>query len=357
MTIENALRALVEDKVRQQQFSGAMLIRHGGQDLVRDAYGWAHRPWSVANQVDTRFRLASIGKLFTAVAVLQLVEQKMLSLHSSVIETLGLQNTTIPAKATVFHMLTMTSGIADWFDEDAPDWAAAWDALCREYPIYLFRHNRDYLSLFQNETPLRPVGVKHQYNGAGYILLGLLIERLSGMDYFDYVRRNVFERAGMSRSGFFALDGVDPEVAEGYIPLTDDKGQVIGWKKNIYSTTVEAAADGGATSTLDDLSRFLSALRNGQLLSPELTEKISSPHVVQFEGKQRGYQWRYGFGNMFLLDDDDRIVRWGHTGEEDGVSCRVYYYPLQDLELVVLGNQSWCSGELVWDIHDLIFRE
>jgi CubicO group peptidase (beta-lactamase class C family) len=153
-----------------------------------------------------------------------------------------------------------------------------------------------------------------------------------------------------------ALDDVSDEVAEGYIPITDESETVIGWKKNIYSTTPEAAADGGATSTALDLVRFSQALREGWFLSTEMTQEMLAPKVVANEELVRGYIWKYGYGNYFILDQDEQIVRWGHTGEEDGVSCRLYYYPKENLDVVILANQSWCAGSLAWKIHDLILE-
>lgn len=355
MIFAERLDQIIVNKNRAEQFSGVVLIKRDEEEWFKAAYGYANLPWKIRNRVDTRFRIASVSKLFTAVAVLQLIERDKLSLDTSVRECLGLQDTTIPKEATVQHMLTMTSGITDWFEESG-DWEETWAALCREHPIYLFRRNEDYLPLFVQKPPLFPVGEKHQYNGAGYILLGLVIEKISGLSYFDYVRQHVFGKAQMTRSDFLALDGVYDEVAEGYIPVVDKAEKIIGWKKNIYSTTVEAAADGGASSTVDDLSRFARALREGQLLSAKWTQEMLSPKVVERPEKFKGYTWKYGYANFFLLDDSDRIVRWGHTGEEDGVSCRLYYYPKENLDVVMLGNQSGCAGKLAWEIHDLILE-
>jgi CubicO group peptidase (beta-lactamase class C family) len=349
------LDQLITDKSQQEKFSGVVMIKQNESELFQGAYGYANRSWNINNRIDTRFRIASVGKLFTAVAVLQLIEAGRLSLDTRLVESLGLENTTIPKEATVYHMLTMTSGIADWFEESG-DWEETWAALCREHPIYLFRRHEDYLPLFVNQPPNFPVGEKHQYNGAGFMLLGMVIEKLSGLSYFDYVRRNVFKNAEMTRSDFLALDGVDKEVAEGYIALTDRDDRVAGWKKNIYSTTPEGAADGGSTSTAEDLCRFSRALREGQLLSAQWTQEMLTPKVLERAEKLRGYTWKYGYGNFFLLDEEDRIIRWGHTGEEDGVSCRLYHYSKQNLDVVILGNQSWCAGSLAWEIHDLILE-
>jgi len=354
MTFAEELDQRISNKSREEQFSGVILVKRGENDLFKIAYGYANRSWKIENQVDTRFRIASVSKLFTAVAILQLIEQNKLSLDTSVVECLSLESTTIPKEATIEHMLTMTSGIADWFEESG-DWEENWAALCREHPIYLFRRNEDYLPLFVSKAPLFPVGEKHQYNGAGYILLGLIIEKVSGLPYFDYIRQHIFKKAQMTRSDFLPLDGVSEEVAEGYIPVEKDD-KVIGWKKNIYSTTPEAAADGGATSTVDDLSRFSRTLREGPLLSAKFTQEMLTPKVLERTEPLRGYTWKYGYGNFFLLDDADQIVRWGHTGEEDGVSCRLYYYPRENLDVIILGNQSWCAGSLAWEIHDLIVK-
>ena len=355
MTFTERLNQLLIDKNHEERFSGVVLIQRNNDTLFEAVYGYANRSWRVKNRVDTRFRIASISKMFTAVAILHLIDEEKLTLDTGIIELLDLENTKIPKEATVYHMLTMTSGIADWFDESG-NWEEVWAALCRKHPIYLFRRNEDYLSLFIDEPLLAPVGEKHQYNGAGYILLGLAIERLSGISYFDYIRHHVFTRAQMFRSDFVALDDVYDEVAEGYIPITDESENIIDWKKNIYSTTPEAAADGGATSTAVDLVKFSQALRKGLLLSTEMTQEMLTPKVVENEEQFRGYTWKYGYGNYFILDQDEKIVRWGHTGEEDGVSCRLYYYPKEDLDVVILANHSWCAGRLGWEIHDLILE-
>jgi CubicO group peptidase (beta-lactamase class C family) len=349
------MNQLLDDKSEEERFSGVVLIQRKDETVMESVYGYANRSWKVKNRANTRFRIASISKMFTAVAVLQLIEEGKLALDTRVIECLDLGNSTIPKDATVYHLLTMTSGMADWFDESG-NWEEDWAELCRKHPIYLFRRNEDYLPLFVGEAPLFPVGKKHQYCGASYILLGLMIEQLSGDSYFEYIRRQIFAKAHMLKTDFVALDDVSAEVAEGYLPIADESDKIIGWTKNIYSTTPEAAADGGATSTAPDLIKFSQALRNGLLLSAGMTQEMLTPKVISNEEQFKGYIWKYGYGNYFILDQDETIVRWGHTGEEDGVSCRLYYYPKQDLDVVILANQSWSAGSLGWQIHDLILE-
>lgn len=352
-TFSTVLIRRIDQSVRDNQFSGAILIRGGRQDIFRRAYGFANRTWKIPNTTETRFRIASVGKMFTAAAVMQLIEAGKFSLDTRVIKYLKLKGTKIPLEATVYHMLTMTSGIADWTDEESENFEAEWEQFCRDHPLYLLRRDADYLPIFSQLEPYNAIGEKHRYNNAGFMLLGLMIEKAAGLSYFDYIRQNIFARAGMKYSDFLDLDDVSPNVAEGYVSIKDESGEVVNWRKNIYSTTAGGAADGGSTSTLDDLVRFSRALRSGKLCSMESADTMLTPKVIADEDEP---QWRYGFGCFILLDDEEQIVRWGHTGEEDGVSCRLLYYPRHKLDVVVLGNQSFCAGAVSRDIHELIME-
>lgn len=349
------LHRLLAGKARRGEFSGVVRVQQDEDVWFQRAYGQANRAFRVRNRLNTGFRVASVSKMFTAVAVLQLVDAGKLSLESRAVDRLDLHHTRIPAEVTVSHLLTMTAGIADWFEESG-DWAAAWEALKSSHPIYRLRTNRDYLDVFANREPVNPVGSGHQYSNSSYILLGLLIEAASGESYFDYVRRCVFAPAGMEHSGFFALDEVVEGMAEGYEPALDANGKVAGWKRNIYETTPIGAGDGGAVSTADDLVRFLKTLRAGRLLSSEMTAAMLTPQVSEMNERFRGYEWLYGYGNAFLRDDAGRVVRWGHPGEESGVSCRLFHYPQADVDVVILGNQSDCAREVGWWVHDWITR-
>lgn len=361
------LSAIVTASAADQSFSGVVRVQQGDMVLFEQACGLANRSWNIPNRADTRFRIASISKMFTAAAVLQLIAGGQISFETPIVEALGLEDTTIPPAVNVYHLLTMTAGIADWFDETG-DWEANWAELCRTHPIYLLRTNADYLPLFSQQPPPARPGERYAYSGSSYILLGLLIEKVSGISYFDYVRHNIFARAGMGRSDFIALDDPARETAEGYLRVSGPAGEKVVWKKNIYSTTPDAAADGGATSTAADLVRFAQTLRRDagmadappeqfRLLPVHLAQAMLTPQVQQFPHAKDGILWYYGYGVVFMLDEDGRTLRWGHTGEEEGVSCRLFYYPDPGLDVVILGNQSDCAGKLGWDIHHLIYPD
>lgn len=349
--LDSYLRRQTEDNL----FSGVVLIQQDASTTIfHEAYGPADRTWNVANRPDTRFRIASVSKMFTALAVLQQIAAGNLDLDMVVQEALALEKGAIPEDVTVRHLLTMTAGIADWFDESR-DWEEVWEELSREHAVTLLRRNRDYLPLFTHKAPLAPSGQRYRYNNAGFILLGLLLEQVARQPYGDYICDHVFEPAGMRQTAFLALDEVERNVAEGYIPQSEDE-QIVGWKRNIYAVTPAPAADGGATSSAADLCRFLQTLRQGQLLSERMAQLMLTPQVLESEERHRGYTWMYGFGNEFLLDDQQQTVRYGHTGEEDGISCRLYHYPRPQLDVAILGNQSWCAGRVGWYLHDLIIE-
>jgi CubicO group peptidase (beta-lactamase class C family) len=347
-----SLERKINKRVSENQFSGAVLVRRGRTDLFRRAYGFANRTWKIPNTPTTRFRIASVGKMFTAAAVMQLIEAEKFSLDTRVVEYLDLKGTKIHADATVYHMLTMTSGIADWDNEEAEDYEIQWEQFCRDHPLYLLRSDADYLPIFSQQEPYNAVAEKFRYNNAGFMLLGLMIEKAAGISYFDYIRQNIFARAGMKQSDFLDLDDVSPNVAEGYVPIKDESGAITKWRKNIYSTTAGGAADGGSTSTLDDLVRFSRALRNGKLCSPESVAAMLAPKA---DASNESDGWMYGFGCFLLRGGDSKIIRWGHTGAEDGVSCWLAYYPAQRLDVVILGNQTSGAGRLLRAIHETIY--
>lgn len=354
------LSSWLQTQTRSGKFSGVVMIHQNERVVFQNAYGYAARSWRVRNRLDTAFRTASVSKMLTAAAVLQLIEANLLAFETPVVERLGLQHSTLSPLVTIRSLLTMTAGIADWFEESG-DWQAAWERLKNSIPLYRLRKNRDYLPIFASSQPNFAPGEKYRYSNSSYILLGLLIEAASGEDYFDYIQRHVLERVGMAHSGFFATDDVIEGVAEGYDIVEVDGRQV--WKRNIYDVTPTGAGDGGMVSTAIDLMRFVQMLRadaavalenRGVLLSPAFARAMLTPQEIEDEQPFRGFRWMYGFGNHFLISDRDEIVRWGHLGEEAGISCRLFHYPRANMDVIILGNLGGCAAEVSWKIHDWI---
>ncbi len=347
---KDKLNKLLENNKILKSFSGVFLIKKNDETLFSFEGGYANRSWKVPNTIQTRFRIASVSKMFTAVAIAQLVEKGLLDFSTKILDILELKSTDISKEVTIHHLLTHISGIADYYEESTGD--EGWEKLWAKRPIYNMRTLSDYLELFIDKKRVSKAGTQFRYNNAGYILLGLALEKVTGNNYFDYVKNNIFNEIDMNDSCFISLDEVHENVAEGYEEINGK------WMRNIYTATPTAASDGGATSTVEDLIKFIQALREDKLINEEMTKKMLTPYVIDEESNGfRGYVWKYGYANYYLLDKDENIVRGGHTGEEYGVSSRLYYYPSLRINVAILGNVGFSAGKLGWEIHDLIIKE
>jgi CubicO group peptidase (beta-lactamase class C family) len=326
-TVEVLLRELEA----ADEFSGVVGLRHGDQELLLDAFGYASRTWNIPTTVETRFDTASITKLFTAVATLQLVEESAFALDTSVIDYLGLKDSGISPAVTPYHLLTHTSGIADDADEEAGE---RYEDLFVERPNYSVIETADYLPQFVGKPPNFPPGEGCRYCNVGYVLLGLMIERATGSTYRSYVAEHVFAPAGMNRSGFFRMDVVEPDVAEGVEAIEGEDGGIVGWRRNIYSYPPIGGPDGGAHATVGDLLRFHRAVTDGRLLSPALTAELISPkarHSARGAGSHL-----MGFGFEFETDADGVVWCYWKEGVNVGVSGMLRHYPRKDITFAVL---------------------
>jgi CubicO group peptidase (beta-lactamase class C family) len=342
-----AVEALLGELEAADRFSGVVAISEGDQSPSVEAFGYASRAWSIPNTVDTRFDTASITKLFTAVATLQLVEQGAFALNTSVVAYLGLKDAGISSDVTPYHLLTHTSGIADDADEEAGE---RYEDLFLERPNYSVMQTADYLPQFVGKAPNFAPGEGCRYCNVGYVLLGLMIERATGSTYREYVSQHVFARADMSRSGFFRMDVVEPDLAEGVERIEDENGGVAGWRRNIYSYPPIGGPDGGAHVTAGDLLRFHRAVKDGRLLGPAFTAELLSPKV-RHSARGSGSHLM-GFGFEFETDADDVMRSYWKEGVNVGVSGMLRHYPMNDITVTVLAvgeDTAWTPIKAIDD--------
>jgi len=312
---------------RDRDLSGCCLVTRGDETLFEACWGYADRAAGVPNTPATRFGLASLTKMFTAVVVATLVRDRRLAFETRVADVLPAHRrpSTLDAAVTVHHLLCHTSGIADYAeeDEDSPGYLDDYAALWIDRPSYAVERSADFLPLFADLPAYRPPGQLFQYSNAGYILLGLVIEQVAGTSYTEAVQARVFDPAGMTASGFFRLDEAVPDVATAYLPQTS---RDLPRRTNVYSIPVVGGADGGAMCTTRDVDRFLHAYADGTLLG-DLTEVMLRPHADAFDGFFEGY-------GVHLYPDG----RWGHGGGDPGVAVIANRWPDDDLDVIVLGN-------------------
>jgi CubicO group peptidase (beta-lactamase class C family) len=350
--LTHVLDEYFRDRAAQDLFSGAALITQGATRLYASAYGYASRAWRVPNNLDTRFDTASVTKLFTAIATLQLIDRGLLTFDTPVVERLGLEDTPLSRDVTVRHLLTHTSGIGDDADEEAGE---RYEDLWKAKPNYSVVETRAFLPQFVNKPANFSPGEGCRYCNCGYVLLGLLIETISGMIYRDYVRAHVFAEAAMTASDFFRMDRVNHNVAEGCDPSRDATGQVVGWKRNIYSFPPIGSPDAGAYVTVTDLDRFLRAVMAGKLLSPELTRAFLSPQVVH--SRRDNWTEMYGYGLRFYVDRSGEVFCFEKEGVNVGVSGIISHFPDQDITATLLSNMEDGVWELAWKIHEMVVED
>jgi D-alanyl-D-alanine carboxypeptidase len=240
---------LLDSLERNTGFSGVVMIVRGSDTVLARASGDADRERRRPNTLETAFNIGSINKAFTALAIRQLAAAGTIHLDS----TLGRYWPDYPNPAargvTIRHLLTHRSGVGG-------DIFAAPAGRTR----HALRHNRDFLQLIPAAPLQFEPGTSQRYSNAGYVILGALIERLSGEDYYRYIQRHVYEPAGMRRSGHFPVDSLPPNTAIGYTTRGGD-----GSRANTALLPGRGSAAGGGYSTAGDLLRFVAALRAGRI--------------------------------------------------------------------------------------------
>ncbi|MBK5256795.1 MAG: beta-lactamase family protein [Vicinamibacteria bacterium] len=246
----------IVDQAVAAGFSGVVLIAKDGKPVLERASGFAHRGLDVKNRIDTKFNLGSINKTFTKLAIAQLMEVGKLGWDDRLGKFLpDFPNADAAAKVTIGHLVEMRSGIGDFF---GPEFEATAKNRIRTLS--------DYLPFFAKKPLAFEPGVGQAYSNGGYLTLGLIIEKVSGQTYYDYVRDHIFKPAGMTDTDSFELDGVTPNLAVGYSGKT--RGE---WVSNIYSLPARGSSAGGGYSTAPDLVKFAEALVAGRLAGAPYT--------------------------------------------------------------------------------------
>jgi len=306
----------------RDQFSGVVLVAKGDRVVFHKAYGNAEKNFCGPNKLDTKFNLGSMNKMFTSVAIAQLVQAGKLSYEDTLAKVLPeYPNKQLAEKITIHHLLTHTSGLGDFFKAEF--------FKNREKYVAL----KDYFPIFAND-PLRfEPGKGWSYSNAAFIVLGVVVEKASGQDYFDYVRENIFKRAGMNDSDSFRRDEVIANLAYGYTRFSGNDPLGIEPRKiNWMELPLRGSSAGGGYSTAPDLLKFSQALRGYKLLSKELTEKITGGKVdTRFSPNVK-----YGYGFMDTQISGHSVR--GHGGGAPGINSDLKMFWDGSYTVVVMGN-------------------
>lgn len=329
-----ALDAKLKHDVAVDQFSGAVLLARLGSGstkvLFGKAYGLQDREEKVENSLDTRFRIGSMTKMFTAVSILQLVQAGEINLTDPVGKYItDYPNKEVASKVTIHHLLTHTGGTGDVFGPEL-----------NAHRLEIRSHD-DYIALLGKRAPAFEPGSRWAYSNYGMVLLGAVIERVSHQSYYDYVAEHVYKPAGMTRSGS-EPESVDvPDRAIGYM---HPQGATT-WMPNTETMGYRGSAAGGSYSTVGDLLKFTEALLGHRLLSTEYTELLISGKV----DADRGFRYSYGFQDW----RKDGAGPVGHNGGAPGMNGELRIYPQTGYVVAVLSNLDPPAAQQVSAFLDL----
>lgn len=332
LNLVTEIEALLDRACEQDLFSGTVLVAKGETILFTRACGEASKRFHVPNNLDTKFNLGSMNKMFTSTAVVQLVERGLVTVDDPI--SMYVDESWLPRditdRVTIHHLLTHTSGLGNYFNE------TYWNS-SRER----FRALDDYKSLVENERLAFEPGTGWQYSNTGMFLLGVVIESATGGDYFGYIRRNIYEPAGMRHSDSFEMDAPVENLAIGYDYAPGSEWQ---YENNLYKHVIKGGPAGGGFSTVGDLHRFALALTGGRLISAASTELLWTDHF--------GEGYGYGFG----IEEGPNGKVVGHGGGFAGISANLDIMLDRGFIVAVMSNYGEAAGPIARRIAALIAR-
>jgi CubicO group peptidase (beta-lactamase class C family) len=300
-------------------FSGAVELAKDGKVLLRKAWGEADREAHVQMTPETRFDLASVSKMFTAVAIAQLVERGKLKYSDRIAQYVPDWLSPESRAITIDQLLTHTSGLGDYLTPVMEDRSG-----------HSYRNLSDYEEIARHDVPVFPPGTGFQYSNTGYLLLGAVIEKITGEPYDVWVRKNVFEPAGMAHSSSYRPDPPRQGFAVGYYEEEDQT-----WARNDSVLAGRGTSAGGGCSTVDDMIAFARALTNGVLVRPETLAGMIEPRV-----DMAGTGLMYGRGFVVAKDASGGAEIYGHTGGFPGIGTLFEVYRSGNYVLVALSNTT-----------------
>lgn len=351
------INQLVEDLSNKDKFSGTVIIAKDESIIFGKAIGIANKAQNSIIDLDTKFNLGSMNKMFTSIAISQLVEQKKLKFNDKVVEILPILPKNIYGKITVHHLLTHTAGTGDIFRNPK-----FWDIKDTAKNI------STYLKICVDDPIWGKPGAKFEYSNYGYILLGAVIEKITGMSYYEYVRKYIFEVANMPNTDSYETDKPNSNMAIGYaLPpqmpnqKPNQANEKLVREPNTKLIEVKGTSAGGGYSSANDLNLFSLALLTGKLISKTSLELITTgkievptppkPANISSDANQLPQRkYGYGFGESF--ENNVRII--GHNGGAPGVDAHFYIYPTLGYTVIVLSNYDRAGVPILNFIQNII---
>jgi CubicO group peptidase (beta-lactamase class C family) len=325
--IQKKVDDYIDAYIQMNQFSGSILIAKNGHVLVSKGYGKSSYQFNIENTSQTKFRIGSLTKGFTAVAIMQLIENTNLSLDDKLIKFIP--DYPRGDEITIKHLLTCTSGIPNHtefkdFDNDR-----------RVYPFTVSQT----IETFKNKPLEYNPGERFNYSNSNYILLGFIIEQISNMTYAEYIEQNIFEPLRMEHSGFEKPEGIINFMAQGYCFRNNEI------KNAKFRDMSNASASGALYSNVEDLYIWDRALYTEKLITKESLNTLFTPFKDNYT---------FGWGVVNVLNH--KMIT--HSGEIDGFTANFSRFPDDDICIIILSNfEQTPISRINKDLIAIIFGE
>jgi len=268
----------LKKQTKKGEFSGAVLVSVKGKIKFEKAYGLASKRFNIKNNKNTKFNIGSLNKLFTATAIMQLYERGLVDLDDPISKFSSEFPADIADKVTVRHLLKHESG-----------WSSYWDNEYFNAHYTELKTIDAYISFIKNIPLEFEPGTQSQYSNTGYVVLGAIIEKVTGKSYYDYVKENIFEKLGMKNTDSYEMDMPVPNLAIGYTKIEGSHKL----KNNLYSHTVKGVSAGGGYSTIKDMLIFYQALSKFQIINKKSTNMLFNRYD---ENAETPNKLRYALG-------------------------------------------------------------
>jgi CubicO group peptidase (beta-lactamase class C family) len=325
--ISEVIDKYVKAEAEYDLFSGAVLAAKGGQIVYQGAFGYADKQNKIPNTIDTKFSVGSIGKTFTGVLIMQLVEQGKIKLTNTLEKYLPDFPYNEKSKIQIRHLLNHTSGLGNYFAHK--DYEAK---------IPFLRKIDDALKLVYDQKPMFEPGTKYQYSNSGMLVLGAVIERITGMNYREYLKQQLLDPIGMKDSGIFYPEENVPNRAIGYSKISE--GDYMVETANEFP----AFSDGGLYSTVQDMLKYDTALRENRLIS-QATKEIMFTVTPPAKNYALGWEKLIFKGAEYI----------GHVGGCPGFAADYKSFPKDRIMIVVLSNYTDGASMVAAKVNHLLF--
>ncbi len=312
---------LISNYTSYGKFNGSILVANEGKIIFKKGFGLANAEWKIPNQTDTKFRIASITKQFTSLLIMQLVAENKLDLQEPISTYLPDYPKKNADRITIHHLLTHTSGTPDFHDFISYE------------KMDPYRHKpEDLVKIFAEGDLLFSPGEDYSYTNTGYVLLGVIIEKVTGKPYKQVLQDNILTPLGMLNSGFdnnrVVLENRASSYTNGYL-----RNEF--YNANYIDMSIPYAA-GSIYSTVEDMFLWDQALYTEKLLPKKYIDLLYGKYVPAFNGRHYGYGWI--IGGMRVGNTEERIETVSHGGGMPGVRTLFNRILLTKSSIIILGN-------------------